>query len=53
MVDLRPHRRWLPPGYTAGTAGALDRLERFLKWGLDRGWQPMTMEEYLERKDWL
>ncbi len=53
VVDLRPHRRWLPPGYTAGTAGALDRLERFLKWGLDRGWQPMTMEEYLERKDWL
>lgn len=53
MVDLTPYRRWLPPGYTIGTAGALARLESFLKWGLGRGWRPMTMEAFLRQKDWL
>lgn len=53
MVDLTPHKRWLLPGYTVGTAGALERLERFLKWGMDRGWWPMTMQAYLRQKEWL
>ena len=48
FVDLSKFKSCLPAGFTVGGQRAIDEMEAFLKWGLEKGWESMTIQDYLD-----
>ena len=48
FVDLSKYKSSLPAGFTVGGKSAINDMEDFLKWGLEKGWKSMTIQDYLD-----
>ena len=48
FVDLSKYKSCLPAGFTIGGKSAIGDMEDFLKWGLEKGWKSMTIQDYLD-----
>ena len=48
FVDLSKYKNNLPAGFTVGGKSAINDMEDFLKWGLEKGWKSMTIQDYLD-----
>ena len=48
FVDLSKYKSSLPAGFTIGGKNAINDMEDFLKWGLEKGWKSMTIQDYLD-----